>query len=72
MRLAIYRARVFGLETVSLRIILPIALPRIITGISLRSVTNVVAAFVIAATFGPILPACCFTRGSDEVGGTGK
>ena len=34
---AIYRTRFFGRETVSLLIILPIALPGVITGISLRS-----------------------------------
>ena len=34
---AIYRSRFFGRETVSLLIILPIALPGVITGISLRS-----------------------------------
>ena len=34
---AMYRSRFFGRETVSLLIILPIALPGIITGISLRS-----------------------------------
>lgn len=37
---AIHRARFFGRETVSLLIILPIALPGIITGISLRSAFN--------------------------------
>ncbi len=37
---AIYRTRFFGRETVSLLIILPIALPGIITGISLRAAFN--------------------------------
>ena len=37
---AIYRTRFFGRETVSLLIILPIALPGVITGISLRSAFN--------------------------------
>jgi putative spermidine/putrescine transport system permease protein len=37
---AVYRTRFFGRETVSLLIILPIALPGIITGISLRSAFN--------------------------------
>jgi putative spermidine/putrescine transport system permease protein len=37
---AIYRTRFFGREAVSLLIILPIALPGIITGISLRSAFN--------------------------------
>ena len=37
---AIYRSRFFGRETVSLLIILPIALPGVITGISLRSAFN--------------------------------
>ncbi len=37
---AIYRSRFFGRETISLLIILPIALPGIITGISLRSAFN--------------------------------
>jgi putative spermidine/putrescine transport system permease protein len=37
---AIHRSRFFGRETVSLLIILPIALPGIITGISLRSAFN--------------------------------
>ncbi len=37
---AIHRARFFGRETVSLLIILPIALPGIVTGISLRSAFN--------------------------------
>jgi len=37
---AIYRARFFGREAVSLLIILPLALPGIITGISLRSAFN--------------------------------
>jgi len=37
---AIYRSRFFGRETVSLLIILPIALPGIITGISLRAAFN--------------------------------
>ena len=37
---AVYRSRFFGRETVSLLIILPIALPGIVTGISLRSAFN--------------------------------
>lgn len=37
---AIYKHRFFGRETISLLIILPIALPGIITGISLRSAFN--------------------------------
>lgn len=37
---AIVRARFFGRETISLLVILPIALPGIITGISLRSAFN--------------------------------
>ncbi len=37
---AIYRSRFFGRESISLLIILPIALPGIITGISLRSAFN--------------------------------
>lgn len=37
---AIYRSRFFGRETISLMIILPIALPGIITGISLRAAFN--------------------------------
>lgn len=37
---AIHRSRFFGRETVSLMIILPIALPGIITGISLRAAFN--------------------------------
>ncbi len=37
---AIYRSRFFGREAVSLLIILPIALPGIITGIALRSAMN--------------------------------
>jgi putative spermidine/putrescine transport system permease protein len=37
---AIYRSRFFGRETLSLMIILPIALPGIITGISLRAAFN--------------------------------
>ena len=37
---AIYRTRFFGREAISLLIILPIALPGIITGISLRSAFN--------------------------------
>ena len=39
---AIYRTRFFGREAISLLIILPIALPGIITGISLRSAFNLV------------------------------
>jgi len=39
---AIYRTKFFGREAVSLLIILPIALPGIITGISLRSAFNLV------------------------------
>jgi putative spermidine/putrescine transport system permease protein len=39
---AIYRTRFFGREAISLIIILPIALPGIITGISLRSAFNLV------------------------------
>ena len=39
---AIYRSRFFGREGISLLIILPIALPGIITGISLRSAFNLV------------------------------
>lgn len=38
---AIYRSRFFGRETISLIIILPIALPGIITGIALRSAFNI-------------------------------
>ena len=38
---AIYKRKFFGRETVSLLIILPIALPGIITGISLRSAFNI-------------------------------
>jgi putative spermidine/putrescine transport system permease protein len=37
---ALYRARFFGRETVSLLILLPIALPGIVTGIALRSAFN--------------------------------
>jgi putative spermidine/putrescine transport system permease protein len=37
---AVYRTRFFGRETISLLIILPIALPGIITGIALRSAFN--------------------------------
>ena len=37
---AVYRGRFFGLEAISLLLILPIALPGIITGISLRSAFN--------------------------------
>jgi putative spermidine/putrescine transport system permease protein len=37
---AVYRSRFFGRETISLLIILPIALPGIITGIALRSAMN--------------------------------
>jgi putative spermidine/putrescine transport system permease protein len=37
---AVWRSRFFGRETVSLFIVLPIALPGIITGISLRSAIN--------------------------------
>ena len=39
---SIYRTRFFGRETISLLIILPIALPGVITGISLRSAFNLV------------------------------
>ncbi len=39
---AMYRTRFFGRETITLLIILPIALPGIITGISLRSAYNLV------------------------------
>jgi putative spermidine/putrescine transport system permease protein len=39
---SIYRTRFFGRETISLLIILPIALPGIVTGISLRSAFNLV------------------------------
>ena len=39
---AIYRTRFFGREAISLMIILPIALPGIITGISLRAAFNLV------------------------------
>jgi putative spermidine/putrescine transport system permease protein len=39
---AVARSRFFGRETVSLLVILPIALPGIITGISLRSAFNLV------------------------------
>jgi len=39
---AVYRSRFFGRETISLFIILPIALPGIITGISLRSAFSLV------------------------------
>ena len=38
---AIYKQRFFGRETVSLLIILPIALPGVITGIALRSAFNI-------------------------------
>ncbi|HEX5616356.1 MAG TPA: ABC transporter permease [Acidimicrobiia bacterium] len=38
---AIHRARFFGRETVSFLVILPIALPGIITGIALRSAINI-------------------------------
>lgn len=38
---AIYKRKFFGRETISLLIILPIALPGIITGISLRSAFNI-------------------------------
>ena len=38
---AVSRARFFGRETISLMVILPIALPGIITGISLRSAFNI-------------------------------
>jgi putative spermidine/putrescine transport system permease protein len=38
---ALYKHRFFGRETISLLIILPIALPGIITGISLRSAFNI-------------------------------
>ena len=38
---AIYKRRFFGRETISLLIILPIALPGIITGIALRSAFNI-------------------------------
>ncbi|MDH3474421.1 MAG: ABC transporter permease [Rhodospirillales bacterium] len=37
-----------------------------------RPVTNVVAVFVIAATFGPILIAYYLTRGGEETAGAGK
>ncbi|MGQ0656584.1 MAG: ABC transporter permease [Chromatiales bacterium] len=37
---AVYRGRFFGRETISLLLILPIALPGIVTGISLRSAFN--------------------------------
>ncbi|MFQ5775557.1 MAG: ABC transporter permease [Kiloniellaceae bacterium] len=39
---AMYRSRFFGRETITLLIILPIALPGIITGISLRAAFNLV------------------------------
>ena len=39
---AMYRSRFFGRETITLLIILPIALPGIITGISLRAAYNLV------------------------------
>ncbi|MDX1957351.1 MAG: ABC transporter permease [Leptospiraceae bacterium] len=39
--LAIYRASFFGKETISFLVILPIALPGIITGIALRSAFNI-------------------------------
>lgn len=38
--LALYRSRFFGRDTISLLIILPIALPGIVTGIALRSAIN--------------------------------
>jgi putative spermidine/putrescine transport system permease protein len=37
-----------------------------------RPVTNVVAVFVIAVTFLPILAAYYWTRGSETIGGQGK
>lgn len=39
--LAIYRSRFFGRDAISLMIILPIALPGIVTGIALRSALNI-------------------------------
>jgi len=39
---AMYRSRFFGRETITLLIILPIALPGIVTGISLRAAINIV------------------------------
>ncbi len=40
--LAIYRSRFFGKDAISLIVILPIALPGIVTGIALRSAINIV------------------------------
>jgi ABC-type spermidine/putrescine transport system permease subunit II len=37
-----------------------------------RPVTNVIAVFVIAVTFVPILVAYYLTRGTETIGGTGK
>ena len=39
--LAIYRSHFFGKDAISLMMILPIALPGIVTGIALRSAINI-------------------------------
>ena len=41
--LAIYRSHFFGKDAISLMMILPIALPGIVTGIALRSAINIVS-----------------------------
>jgi ABC-type spermidine/putrescine transport system permease subunit II len=95
---ALARSKFFGRDAISLLLILPIALPGVVTGIALRSayhwatftagqqttlpiwmlqelirprqrpVTNVVAVFIIAMTFIPIVAAYWLTqRGDDDV-----
>jgi putative spermidine/putrescine transport system permease protein len=51
---------------------LPIWMPSELIRPRQRPITNVVAVFVIAVTFLPILAAYYLTRGTEAVGGQGK
>ena len=67
-----YRTRFFGRESITLLITLPIWMPSELVRPRQRPVTNVVAVFVVAATFLPILIAYRMTKGTETMSGADK
>ena len=69
---ALYKKKFFGKETISLLIILPIWMLTELVRPRQRPVTNMVAVFILAVTFIPILFAYYFTQRTQDIEGGGK
>jgi hypothetical protein len=69
---AIHKKKFFGRETIFLLILLPIWMLTELVRLRQRPVTNVVAVFIMAVTFIPILVAYYVTQGTERVEGAGK